>query len=124
MAHPKSGQIGWLDLTVADAAGVRDFYQHVIGWNSQAVSMDGYDDWCMLPSTSEHPVAGICHARGSNADLPPIWMVYFHVDDLEQSSAAVIEHGGKVLREPQSAGGGRFCVIEDPAGAVCALYAG
>jgi predicted enzyme related to lactoylglutathione lyase len=30
--------------------------------------------------------------------------------------------GGTVLAPPRSYGGGRYCVIEDPAGAVCALY--
>ncbi len=27
------GKIGWIDMTVDDATGLRDFYQKVIGWN-------------------------------------------------------------------------------------------
>ncbi len=33
------------------------------------------------------------------------------------------DNGGKVLSEPKEmAGYGKFCVIEDPAGAVCTLF--
>ena len=27
------GKIGWIDMTVDDASGLRDFYQQVVGWN-------------------------------------------------------------------------------------------
>lgn len=31
------GKIGWIDMTVDDAEGVRDFYKHVVGWGSEDV---------------------------------------------------------------------------------------
>ena len=51
-----------------------------------------------------------------------MWLVYFVVASLDASVAEVRARGGKVLREPRSAGGGRYAVVSDPAGAVCALY--
>jgi len=30
--------------------------------------------------------------------------------------------GGAIMMPPRSYAGGRFCVIKDPVGAVCALY--
>jgi uncharacterized protein len=33
------GRIGWLDLTIADAATTRDFYRQVVGWSVQEVEM-------------------------------------------------------------------------------------
>ena len=66
--------------------------------------------------------AGICWARGANAGLPPVWLVYFIVASLDTSLAEVRKRGGTVLREPRASGEGRFAVIRDPAGAVCALY--
>ena len=118
-----SGQIGWIDLTVSDAPALRDFYQGVTGWTPSPVEMGGYQDFCMHPSAGAAPVAGICHARGHNAGLPPVWLVYITVDDLDQAIRRCEELHGKVLRPATSAGpSGRFCVIEDPAGAVCALF--
>jgi predicted enzyme related to lactoylglutathione lyase len=118
-----SGQIGWIDLTVADAPALRDFYQAVIGWTPAPVPMGGYDDFCMHPPGDPQPVAGICHARGGNAGLPPVWLIYITVDDLDLGMRHCQELGGKLLRPATNTGpSGRFCVIEDPAGAVCALY--
>ena len=68
---PAVGTIAWTDLTVPHAEPVRDFYQEVTGWQTAPVEMGDYEDWCMLPVGGKHPTAGICHAVGSNADLPP-----------------------------------------------------
>ncbi len=109
-------------MTTADAPGVRDFYKAVVGWDSEEVAMDGYADYMMKPPGGGEGVAGICHARGSNAELPPGWLIYIVVDDVEKSAAACSGLGGKVLVKPRGLAGGRFCVIEDPAGSVAALY--
>jgi predicted enzyme related to lactoylglutathione lyase len=37
-------------------------------------------------------------------------------------SAACTSLGGKIIAEPRGVGGGHFCVIEDPSGAIAALY--
>jgi predicted enzyme related to lactoylglutathione lyase len=66
--------------------------------------------------------AGICHARGANASLPPAWLIYITVDDLDHSMAECTRLGGSIVAAPRGYGGGRYCVIKDPAGAVCALY--
>ena len=118
-----SGQIGWIDLTVPDAPAVRDFYQAVTGWTPSPLDMGGCQDFCMQPPGESQPVAGICHARGQNAGLPSVWLIYITVDDLDRSIRTCLELGGELLRSAAVMGElGRFCVIEDPAGAVCALF--
>ncbi len=117
------GQIGWVDLTVPDADALRDFYREVVGWNVAPVDMGGYQDYCMNPPDDNQPAAGICHARGSNAGIPPVWLIYITVADLDRSIRQCLERGGKLRRAAASMGDmGRFCVIEDPAGAVAALF--
>ena len=121
-AAPVPGQIAWIDLTAPDAGAVRDFYQDVTGWVPSSVSMGDYQDYCMNAADGRS-VAGICHARGDNADLPAAWMVYIVVADLGAAMQRCEARGGKLLGAPKSAGKGkRFCVIQDPAGAVAALY--
>jgi hypothetical protein len=118
---PAPGTIGWTDLTVPDAAAVRDFYAAVTGWSVQPVSMGEYDDYVMAAPGTGAPTAGICHARGPNAALPAQWLVYIAVADLDASLAACEANGGTVLAAPRGSGASRYAVIRDPAGAVAAL---
>lgn len=99
---PPVGTIAWTDLTVPDAEGIRDFYARVVGWIPEPVAMGEYSDFNMtVPATGE-PAAGVCHARGVNAELPPVWLVYLVVEDLEDSLAGVHRLGGSVITEPVS----------------------
>lgn len=122
MAQP-IGTVIWTDITVPNADEVRDFYQAVIGWKIFDVDMGDYKDYSMIPPTGEMPAVGICHAQGSNAGLPPQWLIYVAVDNLDQSIEAVERLGGKVIQPTRDMGdGNQFCVIQDPAGAVMALF--
>lgn len=116
------GSLIWVDLTVDKTDNVRDFYKQVVGWESDPVSMGEYDDYYMLPPGKE-AVAGICHTQGPNAAIPPAWLIYIVVENVDQSAEQCKILGGKVLIGPMNYGGeGRYCVIQDPAGAVCAIY--
>lgn len=119
---PKVGTVGWIDLTVPNAAEVRDFYAAVTGWEPSPVSMGDYEDYCMAPAGAG-PVAGVCHARGVNASLPSVWLIYITVADLDASLQQVEITGGTILRPATGMGSyGRYAVVQDPAGAVSALF--
>ncbi len=121
-AEAPVGRIAWLDLTVPNAPATRAFYHQVIGWSVQDVAMeDGaerYADYAML-ADGERPVAGVCHARGVNAGLPPVWLIYLPVGDLAESLRRVEEEGGEVVRKKE--GAQPYAVVRDPVGAFVAL---
>jgi predicted enzyme related to lactoylglutathione lyase len=121
MTQPTIGRIEWRDLTVDDAEALRDFYSEVVGWTAEPVSMGDYSDYNMCDSGGE-TVAGICHARGGNADLPPQWLMYVTVADLDLSLQRCVSGGGELVSGPKAIGADRYCVIRDPKGAVVALY--
>lgn len=118
---PPPGSIAWQDLTVEDAPAVRSFYRAVVGWEVREVDMGGYADYEMRRPGGE-AVAGVCHARGSNADLPPLWLLYVVVEELDAALDAARSHGGEVVSGPREMGPDRMAVVRDPAGAVLALY--
>lgn len=118
---PTPGTVDWLDITVPDAAKCRRFYEGVVGYTSTAVSMGDYDDYCMV-ATDSRTIAGVCHARGVNADLPPVWLPYFTVSSLARSLSAVKDLGGAVVGKPRDIGNGKFCVVRDPSGAHAGLF--
>ncbi len=116
-----AGSIPWRDLTVVDAKQVRDFYEQVVGWKVDEVPVGDYHDY-LMNDAGGNAVAGICHAKGDNANLPPQWLVYITVVDLEASIEQCKALGGKVVSPQRSMGSyGTVCVIQDPAGAVAAL---
>ncbi|MFC2103641.1 VOC family protein [Bacteroidota bacterium] len=122
---PEIGSVGWFDLTVPDAKVIQQFYGRVIGWKSEPVPMakDSYTDFNMKAPGSGLTVTGICHSRGVNTDLPAQWLLYITVESVEKSAAECKAAGGQVITESKQIGNyGKYCVIEDPAGAVCALF--
>lgn len=115
------GKIGWFDLTVPNADEVKDFYAKVVGWNPDPVSMGDYNDYNMTKDGT--PITGVCHKRGTNEKLPSQWLIYIYVEDLEKSLNECLQNGGEKVDEIKDMGEmGKFCVIKDPAGAVCALF--
>jgi len=116
-----TGTIVWKDLTVENADVIRDFYGEVVGWKHEAVGMGGYDDYNMFPRGGGEAVAGICHARGANDNLPAQWLLYVNVEDIDSSIRRAVELGGHLIDGPRTMGKNQFCVIRDPAGAVMAL---
>ena len=115
------GQITWNDLTVSDAESVREFYESVVGWTSSPVAMGDYSDYSMIDAAG-NVVAGVCHAKGENANIPPAWLMYVTIENLDERVDRCKGSGGTVVDGPRSAGGGRIAVIKDPAGAILALY--
>ncbi|NQZ83654.1 MAG: VOC family protein [Colwellia sp.] len=133
------GDMAWMDLSVPDANHVKTFYQEILGWQSEAVSMsnegEDYNDFSMnsvtptIDSSAEESkgnsqfFTGICHAKGANADMPACWLPYFLVADINDAVVKVESLGGSLVTAIKSMGGkDKYVVIKDPAGAVCALY--
>lgn len=122
------GCIAWLDLTVTDASTTRDFYQAVVGWSVEDAAMEdaggSYADYAMVAGDG-NAAAGVCHARGANVGLPPIWMLYLPVGDLAESLRRVTDEGGEVIKTTAGKDGEVVCAfVRDPVGACLALVPG
>ena len=53
--------------------------------------------------------------------VPPDWMIYISVDDVDASVAKAQELGGRYRRAFDVMDAGRMAVIQDPTGAVFCL---
>lgn len=115
------GSIIWTDLSVPNAEEVKDFYREVVGWEANDYPMGDHNDFTIHTPASGKTVAGICHTR-DNTNLPSQWLVYIIVADLDRSVTRCVELGGQLISGPNQLGHDRWSVIQDPAGAVIALY--
>jgi predicted enzyme related to lactoylglutathione lyase len=122
------GRIAWLDLTVTDATEARDFYRDVVGWSAEEVDMKDasgqYADYA-LRTPDGTSVAGVCHARGVNEGVPPVWLICLPVGDLDESLSRAREAGGEVVDARMgNSGDYAYAVVRDPVGLCLALIPG
>jgi len=122
------GHISWLELSVSNASATRDFYRQVVDWSVQDVEMEDagerYADYNMVDADG-NPAAGVRHARGVNAGLPPIWMIHLPVGDLAESVRRVREAGGKIIKATRGNDGEYArAVLQDLVGAYLSLVPG
>jgi len=115
------GKVVWHDLTIPNADKVKDFYKEVIGWEHQAFNMGDYEDYVLVPKGSKTDAVGVCWNRGSNKNIPPVWLTYIGVKNVDECLVTVKKLGGNVLDGPRLMDGKNFAVIEDPEGAILAI---
>ena len=72
-----------------------------------------------LVKVGDTEVGGIMATPPEAQGMPPMWGVYVTVDDVDATAKLVEELGGTILMPPMDIPNvGRFCVIQDPQGAV------
>ncbi|WP_261835505.1 VOC family protein [Vibrio ishigakensis] len=112
----------WTDLSTFDLDSAQDFYRNLLGWSYQDLG-EGY----LSCEASKIPVSGLytMPEKFQNIGMPPFWMSYIQVSDLEQTVGLAEQHGAKVEVRPTSAsGGGQVALIRDPSGAGFTCYQG
>jgi predicted enzyme related to lactoylglutathione lyase len=111
----EQGAFSWFELTTTDVRAAETFYSRVFGWTMEPWTGEGS---YTLIKVNGKEVGGM--VMGSVTSPKPYgWGIYVTVTDVDETAAKVPEFGGKVLLEPTDIPRvGRFCVIEDPLGAV------
>lgn len=109
----------WFELITPDTAGAAAFYKAVMGWNTEVTP--GLQGEYTLFKVGEMGVGGMMAMRG----VPPGWMGYVGVDDVDAYARKVEAAGGAIHKGPQDIPEvGRFAVVADPQGAVFILFKG
>jgi predicted enzyme related to lactoylglutathione lyase len=114
------GSVTWNELSTRDPDAAKRFYGAVFGWEAQDGPSAGstYTMWQL----GGRPVGGMLPMGSSFAqDLPPIWMVYFAVEDTDATANTAASLGGQVAVGPTDSPQGRFAVLDDPHGAVFSI---
>lgn len=107
------GATCWYELNTRDNEAARDFFAEVFGLTPQR--MEGMNYYTL--HDDERPRFGILQMDESWAGLPPHWMVYFAVADVEAATATVKAEGGTVSHGPFDSPQGPMAVCIDPMGA-------
>jgi predicted enzyme related to lactoylglutathione lyase len=114
------GALVWNELSSPDLDASSTFYSGLFGWEITPFE------------NSPTPYLGIKNGAANNGGMrepsppgtPPHWLAYFGVQDIDAALAKVQELGGTKLAGPIDITMAKIAVVQDPQGAVLALYAG
>ena len=98
----------------------RAFYGELFGWT--LTPMEGSPDPYLIIGNGERSNGGIRPLAPPG--IPPHWLPYFAIEDLDAGLAKAGELGGSTVFGPQDIGIARIAVVQDPQGAAFALYSG
>jgi hypothetical protein len=112
----------WNQVMTRDVEGAERFYGAVFGFEFE--SLPGTEGYRLL-KVGGNVVGGIfAMEEGVPADVPPHWLTYFQLDDVDRGFARVRELGGQVLSEPMDTQFGRWAAVQDPQGGTFCLIRG
>jgi len=119
------GKFLWYDLMTSDTKAAEDFYRRVIGWDAKDSGVPGQS--YTLLSMGSSVVGGLMaipdDARA--AGVPPAWMGYIAVDDVDGYAARITAAGGAIHKGPVDIPNVvRFAVASDPHGAGFMIFRG
>lgn len=112
--------IRWNELWTTDPGAAVSLYADLFGWTEEgAMPMGEMGDYLFIQNEGVGIGAfGKARADGEGSR----WQYFAGVDDIDRACAAVAEHGGKLLGEPQQIPGGEYSVYaHDPQGATIGL---
>ncbi len=114
------GTFIWNELNTHDARKACEFYSSLLGWRFEEMPMP--DGVYRIAKLGDNTVAGLFEMKGKDFEgVPPHWLSYIEVDDIDNRVAAAKRAGATMIREPFDVEGvGRIAILKDPVGALIA----
>lgn len=111
------GAFSWCELMTTDVEAAKAFYTKLFGWDTEDMKMPGMTYTVVKAGGSG--IGGIMAIPPEAKGMPPAWGTYVTVDDVDATAKTAGQLGAKLLVPPRDIPDvGRFCVIQDPQGAV------
>lgn len=116
------GAPNWVDLSTTDIEGAVAFYKGLLGWDVEETTspMGPY----YIGTVEGHQVGGMMAMEPDREGTPPMWTVFFNVEDVDVIVEMIRGAGGRILQEPFDIPDARIAVATDPLGAMFGLFDG
>ncbi|GAC1330429.1 MAG: VOC family protein [Mycobacteriales bacterium] len=118
------GTPSWVDLGTTDAEAATAFYTELFGWTSEDLPSGPESTYTML-SKGGKLVAALYQQSEDMREggVPPAWLTYVTVEDVDAAAGAVPTHGGTVMGQPFDVlDSGRMVMVAEPSGSTFVLW--
>jgi hypothetical protein len=116
------GTFCWIELGTSDSNAAKQFYTKLFGWTFQDNPVGPDMVYTMLKLDGKD-VGALYQLSKEMQGIPPHWLSYIAVKNADESTQKAKSLGATVLKEPFDVFTvGRMSVIQDPTGAVFALW--
>jgi predicted enzyme related to lactoylglutathione lyase len=129
---PVVGRFSWHELMTTDHRGAYEFYRRLFGWEKQG-EMDmgseggvgggvGQNIYQMYGKAGKM-FGGMYNRSAQMASVPPFWLLYIRVKDVNRAVETAKKGGAKLQNGPMQVPGGTWiAVLSDPQGAAFAVH--
>jgi hypothetical protein len=123
----RPGEFSWRELYTSDHEAAFEFYRQIAGWERMGEFDMGEMGKYLLWGRAGGQLGGMMTTprdmkTPDGRDVPPSWMYYVTIADLEGAMARATANGGRVIMGPMEVPGGqRIVQLLDPQGAAFAL---
>jgi predicted enzyme related to lactoylglutathione lyase len=117
----KAGEFCWNELLTSDSSAAFNFYSQLFGWKVVEDMDMGPMGTYRVFGVGDKQLGGMMTIP-KGAPMPPMWLYYTEVPDLEAATARAQKNGATVMNGPMDVPGGRITQFMDPQRAAFALH--
>lgn len=118
----KPGEFCWNELMTPNVEASKAFYSSLFGWEIQEHDM-GHMTYTTLKNGDKDVGGMMSIPKEHEKDMPPHWMSYIYVEDLDTTVEKAKSLGATIKQPPTDISDfGRLAVLQDPTGAHIALW--
>ena len=114
------GALAWNELASPDVDASAGFYRDLFGWETR--QFEGSEDPYLVITNDGNGNGGIRPLQPPGT--PPHWLAYFGTDEIDSGLSRVEQLGGSTLAGPIDMHIAKIGIVQDPQGAVFAIYDG
>ncbi|MCP4224039.1 MAG: VOC family protein, partial [Actinomycetia bacterium] len=92
------GKFVWHELFSSNVDKSKKFWTSLLGWESEAMTM-GDDTPYLMVGPKENMLLGVLSLDMLPDGVPPHFLGYMSVEDVDASAKAVAANGGQIMKE-------------------------